>query len=158
MKIFQTSIKGSFLECQIYFSIILLLYVTMIWIIPSLSLINTTFIIKRVSIHQPSKVSLHMLPPLFIVLSQTSVIQSGSLIKSCGSLGAWHSTDDSILLNITSPLFGFPFHLENTTDYYQPHFQTEQIKITINQPAGPATTSLCRVSSLAQFICSPSSL
>lgn len=67
--------------------------------------------------------------------SKTSAFQFGSLINSCGSLGAWHSTDDSILLNITSPLFGFPFHLENTTHCCQPRFQRKQIKLTINQPA-----------------------
>lgn len=87
-------------------------------------------------------------PPLFIVPSQTTVTQSGSLRKSRGSLGVWHSTDDSIPLNITSPLFGFPSHLENTTPNDQPGFQTEQIKLTLNERAGPATTALCRVSSL----------
>lgn len=83
---------------------------------------------STVNMHQPSKVSIHTLLPLFIVLSQTSVIQSRSLKNSWGSLGAWHSTDDSILLNITSPPFGFLVHLENTTHYCQPRFQTKQIK------------------------------
>lgn len=88
--------------------------------------------------------------------SQRPASESTGQTKWCGSLEAWHSSDDNTLLNITCRRSAFPCHLENTTHYYQPHFQVEQIKQTINQSTTLTKLNFCRVPSLVWFICSPS--